>query len=305
MGAKGDDVDGVLLMDKPTGMSSNWALQLARRLINARKAGHTGTLDPMASGLLPLCFGNATKYSADLLHADKRYLATVRFGSATDTLDAEGEVTASGGRVPTREELLAALPAFTGEIEQTPPMYSAVKQGGRNLYELARKGIEVERKPRRVTVRMLELVDFRGDEAVLDARVSKGTYIRVLAADIAAALGTHAHLSALRRTEVGDLSIRDAVPFAAIDDKSLGVSERRALLQGSDFLLQSLPELALDAAGAARLANGQRFRVDSDVRGQARAYGPGRKLLGVVRVDARAIVHPERLVRAANPDNSQ
>ena len=163
MGAKGDNVDGVMLLDKPKGMSSNWALQLTRRHVNAKKAGHTGTLDPMASGLLPLAFGNATKYSADLLHADKRYLAEVTFGAATDTMDAEGEVTERSDVVVTREALEAVLPEFTGEIEQTPPMYSAIKHGGKNLYDLARKGIEVERKPRKVTVKALKLVTFEAD----------------------------------------------------------------------------------------------------------------------------------------------
>ena len=165
MGAKGDNVDGVMLLDKPKGMSSNWALQLTRRHVNAKKAGHTGTLDPMASGLLPLAFGNATKYSADLLHADKRYLAEVTFGAATDTMDAEGEVTERSDVVVTREALEAVLPEFTGEIEQTPPMYSAIKHDGKNLYDLARKGIEVERKPRKVTVKALKLVTFEGQTA--------------------------------------------------------------------------------------------------------------------------------------------
>ena len=149
MGKKGDAVDGVMLLDKPEGMSSNWALQLTRRLINARKAGHTGTLDPMATGLLPLAFGNATKYSADLLHADKRYLATLRFGKATDTMDKMGEVIATSDAIVTREALLAVLPEFTGKIMQLPPMYSAIKRDGKNLYDLARKGIEVEREPLR------------------------------------------------------------------------------------------------------------------------------------------------------------
>ena len=144
MGAKGDDIDGVMLLDKPAGMSSNWALQLTRRLINAKKAGHTGTLDPMASGLLPLAFGNATKYSSDLLHADKRYEAELTFGAATDTMDKTGAVTETSNKRPTKDELVKVLGEFTGVIEQVPPMYSAVKHGGKNLYDLARKGIEVD-----------------------------------------------------------------------------------------------------------------------------------------------------------------
>ncbi len=300
MGKKGDAVDGVMLLDKPEGMSSNWALQLTRRLINARKAGHTGTLDPMATGLLPLAFGNATKYSADLLHADKRYLATLRFGKATDTMDKMGEVIATSDAIVTREALLAVLPEFTGKIMQLPPMYSAIKRDGKNLYDLARKGIEVEREPREVEVHQLNLVDFCGDTAILDARVSKGTYIRVLADDIGKRLGTYAHLIALRRTEVGDLKIEDAVAFATVDNKTLTVEQRRGLLKGADFLLQSLPSIELDAVMADRLRNGQRLSVHSQIRGLARAYGPEDKLLGVVRVDARGIIHPHRLITFEN-----
>ena len=300
MGKKGDAVDGVMLLDKPEGMSSNWALQLTRRLINARKAGHTGTLDPMATGLLPLAFGNATKYSADLLHADKRYLATLRFGKATDTMDKMGEVIATSDAIVTREALLAVLPEFTGKIMQLPPMYSAIKRDGKNLYDLARKGIEVEREPREVEVHQLNLVDFCGDTAILDARVSKGTYIRVLADDIGKRLGTYAHLIALRRTEVGDLKIEDAVAFATVDNKTLTVEQRRGLLKGADFLLQSLPSIELDAVMANRLRNGQRLSVHSQIRGLARAYGPEDKLLGVVRVDARGIIHPHRLITFEN-----
>lgn len=296
MGKKGDPVDGVMLLDKPEGMSSNWALQLTRRLINAQKAGHAGTLDPMATGLLPLAFGNATKYSADLLHADKRYEAEILFGIGTDTLDKDGEVTARSDKVVTREALEAVIPRFTGVIEQTPPMYSAIKHGGKNLYELARKGVEVERKSRKVTVYSLELLSFENNTARIDVKVSKGTYIRVLAGDIAAALGTVAHLTALRRTQVGDLKIADAVPFSRVDDKNQTVQDRRALLKGADFLLQTLPAVTLSAVEARRLENGQRLPVKSALRGAARAYGPAGKLLGTVRIDERGTIHPDRLI---------
>ncbi len=305
MGKKGDAVDGVLLLDKPESMSSNWALQLTRRLINARKAGHTGTLDPMATGLLPLAFGNATKYSADLLHADKRYRAVLALGAATDTMDKTGEVTERSDRTVTREQLEAVLPEFTGEIEQVPPMYSAIKFGGKNLYDLARKGVEVERRPRRVKVYELNLVAFDGNEAEIDVKVSKGTYIRVLADDIGRRLGVFAHLKALRRTEVGSLSIRDAVPFSVIDDKNKTPQERRAYLKGADFLLQTLPEVRLTAELAARLRNGQRLaRASRLSETLARAYDDKGKLLGVVRVDARGTVHPHRLIRLEDEDAS-
>ncbi len=305
MGKKGDAVDGVLLLDKPESMSSNWVLQLTRRLINARKAGHTGTLDPMATGLLPLAFGNATKYSADLLHADKRYRAVLALGAATDTMDKTGEVTERSDRTVTREQLEAVLPEFTGEIEQVPPMYSAIKFGGKNLYDLARKGVEVERRPRRVKVYELNLVAFDGNEAEIDVKVSKGTYIRVLADDIGRRLGVFAHLKALRRTEVGSLSIRDAVPFSVIDDKNKTPQERRAYLKGADFLLQTLPEVRLTAELAARLRNGQRLaRASRLSETLARAYDDKGKLLGVVRVDARGTVHPHRLIRLEDEDAS-
>lgn len=304
MGKKGEAVDGVLLLDKPEGMSSNWALQLSRRLINAQKAGHTGTLDPFATGLLPLAFGNATKYSADLLHADKRYEAVLRFGSRTDTLDKTGEVTEFSELRPTREQLEAVLPEFTGEIEQIPPMYSAIKRDGRNLYDLARRGIVVERHPRKVTVHRLELMDFDGETAKLDVCVSKGTYIRVLADDIGRKLNCFAHLESLRRTEVGALKIADAVAFEVIDDKTKTVEQRRALLKGADFLLQSLGSVHLDATQTMRLRNGQRLAVKDARCGELlRAYGSAGELLGTVKVDDRGTLHPHRLIRFEVTEN--
>jgi tRNA pseudouridine55 synthase len=297
MGKKGEPIDGVMIIDKPQGMGSNWALQITRRLINAQKAGHTGTLDPMATGILPLAFGNATKYSADLLNADKRYTATVRFGIQTDTMDATGETIATSDRIPSREDIEGILGKFTGEISQVPPMYSAIKHEGKNLYELARKGVEIEREPRKIRIYWLKLISYAGDTAVIDARVSKGTYIRVLADDLGKALGTYAHLTALRRTEVGDLTIEDAVAFSEIDDPAKSIEERRAYLKGADYLLKSLPEVTLDETDAKRLRNGQRLAIGSSVRGTARAYGPDRQLLGVVEVDFRGTVHPSRLIK--------
>lgn len=297
MAAKGDMVDGVLLLDKPESMSSNWALQLARRLLNAQKAGHTGTLDPMATGLLPLAFGNATKYSTDLLTADKTYIATMRFGSRTDTLDKTGTVFEVSLVRPTLETINEVLPEFTGAIMQKPPMYSAIKHGGRNLYELARRGIEVERKAREVTVKSLKVLHYAGDDLTFEATVSKGTYIRVLADDLAQRLFTCAHLVSLRRTRVGNLKIEDAIDFSTLDDKRKSVEERRALLKGTDFLLQSLPAIELSEALAKRLQNGQRLAIDAKPAGQARAYGPGQKLLGVVQIDERGVVHPSRLIK--------
>ena len=180
---RGDAVNGVLLLDKPSGITSNHALQKARRLLNAAKAGHTGTLDPLASGLLPLTFGEATKFSSDLLDADKQYRATVRFGTRTTTADAEGEVTDTRPVAFDRAALDAALSRFTGTLRQVPPMHSALKRDGRALYEYARQGVEVERAPREVTIHRLALQSFDGLDAVIDVECSKGTYVRVLAED--------------------------------------------------------------------------------------------------------------------------
>lgn len=297
MGNKGESVDGVLLLDKPEAMSSNWALQLSRRLLNAEKAGHTGTLDPMATGLLPIAFGNATKFSADLLSADKCYTARLKFGVRTDTLDKEGAVVATCAVRPTIEEIEAVLPEFTGRILQKPPMYSAIKRQGKNLYELARRGIEVERQAREVVVNSLDVLEYDGEELTFRADVSKGTYIRVLADDLGRRLSTYAHLTALRRIRVGDLKIEDSVAFSELDDKTKTIAERRLLLKGADFLLRSLPELNLTEELACRLQNGQRLAIRQPMRGMARAYGPGNKLLGVVRVDERGVVHPDRLIK--------
>ena len=202
-------VDGVLLLDKPRGLSSNHALQKAKRLFNAAKAGHTGTLDPMATGLLPLTFGEATKFSQMLLDADKSYEATVTLGVVTDTGDAEGQVLERQSVTADAQDIAAALNAFRGEIEQIPPMYSALKRDGRPLYEYARAGIELERAPRRVVIHALEMLDggLDGSSFGFRVRCSKGTYVRTLAMDIGRALGCGAHLSALRRTAIGPFGL--------------------------------------------------------------------------------------------------
>ncbi|HEY2976861.1 MAG TPA: tRNA pseudouridine(55) synthase TruB, partial [Burkholderiaceae bacterium] len=202
---------GVLLLDKPVGLSSNDALQKAKRLYRAEKAGHTGTLDPLASGLLPICFGAATKFSQVSLDADKAYRATLKLGQTTTTGDAEGEVTRQRPVQVDRAAIDAACARFSGEIEQVPPMHSALKKDGRALYEYARNGIEVERAPRRVTIHAIAIVDWHDDALVIDVSCSKGTYIRTLAEDIGEALGCGAHLSALRRIGSGALRVEQAV----------------------------------------------------------------------------------------------
>lgn len=289
-------VDGVLLLDKPGGMTSNSALQGARRLFSAAKAGHTGTLDPLATGLLPLCFGEATKFSADLLEADKTYEADLLFGTTTDTGDAEGEVVESRPVSFSRADLESALLRFIGAIEQIPPMYSALKRDGRPLYELARQGVEVERAARAVTIHELALLGHAHDRCRLRVCCSKGTYVRTLAADIGELLGCGAHLTALRRTAVGPLRLSDALTLDAI---AVFAEERRGeLLLAPDALLQSLPAVELDATAMERFMHGNPVAISTAiVPGKCRVYGGGR-LLGVGDVDAPGELKPRRLVCA-------
>ena len=206
---------GVLLLDKPLGWTSNDALQKVKGMLRAEKAGHTGTLDPLATGLLPLCLGAATKFSQASLDADKRYIATLKLGEHTSTGDREGEVIESRPVAVDEAGIRAACARFTGTIDQLPPMHSALKHEGRKLYDLARAGVEVDRTPRRVTIHAIDMLSWQADELVIDVRCSKGTYIRTLAEDIGEALGCGAHLSALRRTESGSLKVADAIGIDA------------------------------------------------------------------------------------------
>lgn len=290
-------VDGVLLLDKPVGLSSNDALQKARRLFSAAKGGHTGTLDPLASGLLPLCFGEATKFSADLLDADKTYEAELKLGVTTDSGDAEGQVIATATVDVAEAAILAVLPRFTGPIEQVPPMHSALKRDGRPLYELARQGIEVERAARAVTIHALEVLDFAGDVLRIRVRCSKGTYIRVLAADIGQALGCGAHLTALRRTAVADLDLMHAVTLAEIE--ALDEVDRMKRLAPVDALLQSLPVLTLEGEAAARFRHGNPVNLPEGLSGKIRIYEAGR-LIGVGEPGREGRLWPKRLVQLAN-----
>ena len=290
-------VDGVLLLDKPIGMTSNDALQKARRLFSAAKGGHTGTLDPLASGLLPLCFGEATKFSADLLDADKTYEAELKLGVTTDSGDAEGLVTATAAVNVALADILAVLPVFTGNIMQVPPMHSALKRDGRPLYELARQGIEVERAARAVTIHALEVLGFDGDCLRLRVSCSKGTYIRVLAADIGSALGCGAHLSALRRTVVGDLDLQHAVTLAHLE--SLQEEDRLPCLRPVDALLQSFPALTVEGEAEARFRHGNPVDVSAGLSGKIRVYAQGR-LIGVGEPGREGRLWPKRLVQLAN-----
>ncbi|KFB72677.1 MAG: tRNA pseudouridine(55) synthase TruB [Candidatus Accumulibacter phosphatis] len=287
-------VDGVLLLDKPAGMSSNSALQAARRLFSAAKAGHTGTLDPMASGLLPLCFGEATKFSVDLLAADKTYEAQLLFGVRTDTGDADGTVVMRSPVSFGRTELEAALTHFRGPIRQIPPMYSALKRDGRPLYELARQGIEVEREARAVTIHELLLLDFSGDRCRLRVACSKGTYIRSLAEDLGAALACGAHLTALRRLVVGPLQIADAVTLDQL--AALAEEARGDCLLAPDALLQSLPAVYLDDVAGQRFRHGNSVTI-AGLPGKCRVYAENR-LLGLGELDDAGHLQPRRVLGA-------
>ncbi len=286
-------VDGVLLLDKPVGITSNAALQKAKWLLNARKAGHTGTLDPFADGLLPLCFGEATKFSAYLLDADKRYRAVLQLGVTTTTGDPEGEVLDTREVAASRDDIAAVLPRFMGEIEQIPPMHSALKHQGRPLYEYARAGIEIERPPRKVTIRTLEMIECAPPRVVLDVQCTAGTYIRTLAQDIGAALGCGAHLTALTRTAAGGFSLDQAHALANLE--TLDASQRAALLQPADCLVTHLPALQLDEAETTAMCQGRSIAHPTQHAGLVRLYTAANRFLGLAQTDAGHLV-PHRLV---------
>jgi tRNA pseudouridine55 synthase len=288
-------IDGVLLLDKPAGITSSAAVQAVRRLFAAAKAGHTGTLDPLATGLLPVCLGEAAKFSHVLLDADKTYGATVRLGMTTATGDLEGEVT---GRTPVsvdRRELESVLERFVGAIQQVPPMYSALKRGGKPLYKFARAGQILPREPREVFIKHLALISFTGEELTVSVTCSKGTYIRVLAEDIGRDLGCGGCLAALRRESVGDFSLSGgAVTLERLESGT--AAERDALLLAPDTMVASLRRIDLDAAEALRLRQGRSVeRPGGEAAGLARAYGPGRDFLGVVEVTSPGLMVARRL----------
>jgi tRNA pseudouridine55 synthase len=288
-------ISGVLLLDKPLGLSSNQALQKARWLYQAEKAGHTGTLDPFASGLLPLCLGEATKFSRFLLDADKVYLAEVRLGVRTSTGDPEGEILETRAVQASQDDVARVLTRFLGEIQQVPPMYSALKRDGRPLYEYARKGIELEREARTVSVYSIDLLGMAGDALKLRVHCGKGLYVRTLAEEIGAALGCGAHLAALRREEVGPFSIVDAI---SLDDLAgLEPPARDARLLPVDVMTRDLTRLELGQEGAWQLSHGQAVWLPGLRAGEMlSAYGPEGDFLGVVEVDTDGKAAPRRLV---------
>jgi tRNA pseudouridine55 synthase len=302
MKSKKRNVHGILLLDKPAGLSSNAALQQVKRLYSAAKAGHTGSLDPLATGMLPLCLGEATKVSAFLLDGDKHYETLARLGSETDSGDAEGEVTASMP-VPaySRADIEAVLARFRGDIVQIPPMYSALKHQGQPLYKLARQGREVERKPRTVTIHRLELLEIRPDSLRLAVECSKGTYIRTLVVDIGRALGCGAHVAELRRTAAQPfigVGMHTLESLAAAAEGGYTVLDR--LLLPMDSALPQLPEVVLEPELTACIRVGQAVRVaGAPAFGHIRLYGrrpAGTEFLGVGRVLEDGRVGPQRLV---------
>ncbi|MBV9890759.1 MAG: tRNA pseudouridine(55) synthase TruB [Rhizobacter sp.] len=267
-------VHGVLLLDKDAGSSSNAALQIAKRGFRAEKAGHTGTLDPLASGLLPICFGAATKFAQASLAADKRYLATLRLGVTTTTGDLEGDVVARVANVvASRADFERACATLVGESQQVPPMHSALKHGGKPLYAYARAGVAVERAPRRVRVDALRVVEGAGDRWTVEIACSKGTYVRTLAEDLGAVLGCGAHLEALRRTGSGALDVGHSVRLTDLDAIA-DESSRDRLLLSPDVLLSAAPAITLASTDAARFLTGLRRRIDSADAALVRVYGP-------------------------------
>lgn len=289
-------VNGVLLLDKPAGITSHTAVQRVRRLYGAAKAGHTGTLDPLATGLLPVCLGEATKFSHLLLEADKSYLASIRLDLTTRTGDLEGEVT---GRFPvnvTLGEVEGALRDFTGDILQTPPMYSAIKHQGQPLYKLARAGLELPREPRRIFISSLVLVRLEGNELTVRVHCSKGTYVRVLAEDIGRKLGCGGSLSALRREAVGAFALSSgAVSLDQLETST--PADRDSLLLPADALVASLPRFDLDASETRQLSQGQPVERTGALAaaGLARIYGPDSEFLGVAELTGPGRIVPKRL----------
>lgn len=304
---RGQAIDGVLLLDKPVGLSSNHALQRARQILNARKAGHTGTLDPFATGLMVLCFGEATKFSAGMFDADKSYLATVQFGAETDSGDCTGNIvgeTTAGGFpwLQNADELRAILSRFVGTISQIPPMYSALKRDGKPLYTYARQGIELERAPRTVTVYGIELLecDVARGQASIEVSCSKGTYIRTLAQDIGRVTGSGAHLTRLRRTRTAGFDLAQALTL----EQLAALEQPASVLRPPDSLLADLPAHVLEAGLARRFCLGQTVPAAGVAAspGRVRLYAAGEQFLGTARLEGDWL-KPDRLM-ALNKESS-
>ena len=296
---KGRIVDGIIVLDKAKGLSSNYALQNVKKLFDANKAGHTGSLDPLATGVLPLCFGEATKMSQFLLNSDKRYLAQIKLGQRTDTGDSEGATIKTVEKLSVDlTDIEQALQSFKGDIQQLPPMFSALKKNGVPLYKYARKGISVERSPRSVTVYAIELLNFDGNLVELDITCSKGTYIRSIADDLGAELGCGAHLVGLRRTRAGIFTIEDSVREGYLHKTKAtqGIEALDNLLAPMDRAILDFPEITLPRSIANCVKNGQAVVLDVfEEEGLVRLYEEG-QFIGIGRIDGDGKVVPRRLI---------
>ncbi len=292
-------INGILLLDKPIGLSSNLALQKIKGPLQAAKAGHTGTLDPLATGLLPLCFGEATKFAHFVTDADKTYIATIKLGVTTTTGDAEGEILTVSDRHIAEADFIDACAKFVGNIQQTPPMYSALKHEGRPLYEYARAGIEIPRKIREVTITSLTQLSFENNHAVIEVRCSKGTYIRTLAEDIGRALDCGAHLIALRRTATANFDIAQSVTLPQFD--ALNDAARIAALLPIDSAVLHLPALTLNENNVFYLQQGRVITCENEKQlGLTRLYDEAGLFLGLGDVTIDSKIAPKRLVVYSN-----
>jgi len=288
------EIDGVFLLNKPLGFSSNQALKKIQWLFNAKKAGHTGTLDPMASGLLPICIGEATKFSHRLLEANKTYIATIQLGVTTTTGDQEGEVVSQKDVVLKPNQLQETLQKFTGDITQIPPMFSALKFEGKPLYEYARQGIEIERKSRQVTIYDITLNKMEESTVILEVNCSKGTYIRTLAEDIGHALGCGAYLKGLERTQTGNFQLSDALTIEAIE--AMSMASRENTLLPVDALLEGLSSIELTLTETEAIKKGQAIDFNGKNDKELRLYGVSGQFLGVGQPDLQGRLFPKRLI---------
>ena len=290
------NVNGVLLLDKPLGFSSNQALQKVKWLYSAAKAGHTGTLDPLATGLLPICLGEATKFAQYVTDADKTYFATIKLGATTSTGDAEGEVLSTAPVNVSPSQFSAACQQFIGEISQMPPMYSALKHEGKALYEYARAGVDIERQSRLIHISNIIVKNFEADIAQITVTCSKGTYIRTLAEDIGAKLGCGAHLIGLRRTETAGYLLPNAVTIEQLED--MPIEAREALLLPVDSAIENLPKVILNKDAAFYLMQGQAvWQAGKVPSGDLRLYDEQDHFLGLGHVQDDSKIAPKRLIK--------
>ena len=297
---RGRNIHGVFLLDKPQGMSSNDIMQKVKRIFQANKAGHTGALDPLATGMLPICLGEATKFSQFLLDADKRYLVTAKLGERTDTSDAEGQIVETRDVKVKTSEILTALEQFRGDILQVPTMFSALKHNGKPLYEYARQGITVEREARPITIFELNFIEYNAPYLTLEVHCSKGTYIRTLVDDLGEALGCGAHVTMLRRTAVADYPTEKMLDWNALQAlaEPQDLSLLDALLLPIDTAVANLPMLTLNESQTQGIGFGQRIKFDNSNRlqGQVRLFSHENRFLGVAVIDENNVIRPQRLV---------